>query len=295
MPAGDLHFLGFGVARKFNYFQAVPQGRVNGFQPVRGGNKKHARQIKWQVKIMIGEGAVLLGVENLEQCRGRIAPKIRPDFVELIQQDDRIAAFHAAQGLDDAAGHCAHIGPAMAPDFRLIPHSTQRNAGKFSAESIRQAFTKGRLTHARRSHQAQDRPLDLLAALDHGDEFQQPVLDLFQAEMLFVQDLFRRLQIENILGVLFPRQAQDPVQIVAHHAVFGGCRRCLGQPFQLLFRCPARFRRHDATLHPLPDGLDFVAVGFAVTQFALDGAELLAQEKIALGLGNGAGHVTLNF
>ena len=52
--------------------------------------------------------------------------------------------------------------------------------------------------------------------------------------MLLIQDFFRRLQIKLVLGGFFPRQRQNPVEIISRDAVFGGGGRRLLQSFQFL-------------------------------------------------------------
>ena len=58
-------------------------------------------------------------------------------------------------------------------------------------------------------------------------KFEQAILDFFQAKVLLVQNALRFLQINLVLGFLFPRQVQNPVEIIARDAVFGGGGRRL--------------------------------------------------------------------
>jgi hypothetical protein len=51
----------------------------------------------------------------------------------------------------------------------------------------RHALAERGLAHARGAHQAQDRRLDLVDALLHREVFEDAVLDLFQAEVVFVE------------------------------------------------------------------------------------------------------------
>ncbi len=187
---GNLEFFRFGVARQFDDFQPVAQGGMNRLEPVCGGDEQHARQVERQIEIMVGERVVLRRVEHFEQRGRRIAAKIRADLVEFIQQNHRIAAFDAAQGLDDASGHRADVGAAMAANFRLVPHAAERDARELAAERIGHAFAERRFADAGRADETENRAFDFLAALEDGEKFQQPVLDFRQAEMLLVQNLF---------------------------------------------------------------------------------------------------------
>ena len=185
---GDLEFFGLGVAGQFDDFQPVAQRGVDRLQPVGRGDEQHARQVERQVEVVVGEGVVLRRVEHFEQRRRRVAAEIRADLVQFIQQDHRVAAFDAAQGLDDAAGQRAHVGAAVAADFGLVAHAAQGDARELAAQRVGHAAAQRGLAHAGRADQAEDRAFDLLAPLDDGQEFQQPVLDLRQAEMLLVQN-----------------------------------------------------------------------------------------------------------
>ena len=196
---------------------------------------------------MIGERVVLRRVEHFEQRRRRVAAKIRADLVEFVEQNHRIAAFDAAQRLDDASGHRADVSAAVAANLGFVAHSAQRDAREFAAERVGHAFAERRFADAGRADEAEDRAFDLLAALDDGDEFEQPVLDLGEAEMLLVQNFFRRLQIQLVLGVLFPRQGQNPVEVIASNAVFGGGGRRLLEPFEFLQRRPCAPPRASAS------------------------------------------------
>ena len=244
---GDLQFFRFGVAGQFDDFQPVAQRGMDRLQPVRRGDEQHARQVERQIEVMVGERVVLRRVEHFEQRRRRVAAKIRAHLVQFVEQDHRVAAFDAAQGLDDAPGHRADVGAAVAANLRLVAHAAERDAGEFAAERVGHAFAEGGFADAGRADQAEDRALDLLAALDDGEEFEQPVLDLGEAEMLLVQDFFRRLQIQLVLGGFFPRQAQNPVEVIAGDAVFGGGGRRLLEAFQFLLGGLARLRRASAS------------------------------------------------
>ena len=140
--------------------------------------------------------------------------------------------------LNDAAGHRADVSAAMAANLGFVPHAAERDAGEFAAQRVGHAFAEGGFADAGRADEAEDRAFDLFAALDDGDEFEQPVLDLCEAEMLLVQDFFRRLQVELVLGGFFPRQVENPVEIIAGDAVFGGGGRRLLEAFEFLCRRP---------------------------------------------------------
>ena len=76
MAFDDLELLFFGVARQFQHFHPVAQRRRNRIEHVGRGQEQHLGEIEGNIEIMIDEGVVLLGVEYLEQRRGRVAAEI---------------------------------------------------------------------------------------------------------------------------------------------------------------------------------------------------------------------------
>ena len=97
---GNLQFFRLGVAGQFDDFQPVAQRGMNRLEPVGRGDEQHARQIERQIEVMVGERVVLRRVEHFEQRRRRVAAKIRADLVQFVEQDDRVAAFDAAQAFE---------------------------------------------------------------------------------------------------------------------------------------------------------------------------------------------------
>ena len=92
---------------------------------------------------------ILRRVEDFEQRRRRIAAKIRADLVEFVEQDHRVAALDAAQGLDDAAGHCADVGAAVAANLRFVAHAAEGDAGELAAQRVGHAFAERGLARRR--------------------------------------------------------------------------------------------------------------------------------------------------
>ena len=183
----------------------------------------------------------------------------------------------------------------MAANLGLVPHAAERDARELAAQRVRHALAERGFADPGRTHQAKNRAFDLFPPFDDGDELQQAVLDFFQAEMLFVQNPLGGLQIQFVVGLLFPRQAQNPVEVIARNGVFGGGGRRLLEPFQFLHRGLARLVGHRRLLDLAAQRLDFIRARVGFAQFALNGPHLLAQKKVALGLGNGRGDVALDF
>ena len=291
---GDLQLLRRGVARQADDFEAITQRGLDGIEPVRRGDEQHLREVKRQVEVVIGEGVVLLGIQHFEQRGGRITPEVRANLVDLVQQDDRIARLDAAQRLDDATRHGSHVGPPMATDLRFIAQATQRDAGKLTAQSVRHALAERRLADPGRADEAQQRSFDILLQLDDRDEVEQPLLDLLQSEMLLVQDSLRRRQIDGVFAGLVPRQSENPIEIGSRDGVFRDHRRHLRKPLDFLERNLADFLGQRRLLDLLTEIVRLRRHRVSFAQLTLDGADLFAQEKVALALRHRAGDVVLN-
>jgi hypothetical protein len=76
--------------------------------------EKDLRQIKRQIEIVIAERVVLLGIENLEQRRSRIATIVVTELVDLVQHQHRVIHPGAPDRLNDPAGHRADVRAAVA-------------------------------------------------------------------------------------------------------------------------------------------------------------------------------------
>ena len=77
------------------------------------------------VEVVVVEGVVLLGVEDLEQRRRGIAAEVHGHLVHLVEQEDRVAAAGLLQALDHLAGQRTDVGAAVAADLGLVAHAAQ--------------------------------------------------------------------------------------------------------------------------------------------------------------------------
>ena len=132
---------------------------------------------------------VLLRVKGLEQGRGRIAAEVAAQLVDLVEHDDRVVGFGAADALDDLARQRSDIGAAMAADLRLVVHAAQRDALEFAAQGARDRPAERGFSHSRRPDKAEDRPLHIGLELEHAEIVENAVLDLLQLVMVFVENL----------------------------------------------------------------------------------------------------------
>src|SRR4030095_8623073 len=118
------------------------------------------------------------------------------------------------------AGKGSNIGPPVAPDLGFVPHPTQRHARELSPQGPRNALAQARLVHPGRPHEAEDRrprrivarhprrlradlrglAAALLAELLHRQILEDPVLDLFEVEVILVQQLAGAVDVEWSAG-----------------------------------------------------------------------------------------------
>ena len=72
---------------------------------------------------MVGELVVLLRIQHLKQCAGRITTEIAAHFVNFIKQEQWVFHTRFCHVLQDFARHRADIGTAVAADFAFITHA----------------------------------------------------------------------------------------------------------------------------------------------------------------------------
>ena len=179
------------------------------------------RQVEGDAEIVVAEGRVLLGVEHLEQRRGRIAVEAGAELVHLVEHHHRVARAGLADRLDDVAGQRADIGAAVAADLGLVVHAAEAEPRELAAGRARDALAERGLADAGRADEAQDRALALGIELAHREIFEDAPLDLRQAVVVLVEDAARLGDVDRVRAELRPGQLDQPVEIGADHAVFG--------------------------------------------------------------------------
>src|SRR2546428_516679 len=140
VPPGDLDLLLLGVAGQADDLHPVAERRLDRVEQVRRGHEHHVRQIERHVQVMVAERVILLRVQDLEQGRGRVAPVVGADLVDLVEHEHRVVRGGLGDALDDASRHRADIGAAVAADLRLVPggarRALSRNCSTSSARSL---------------------------------------------------------------------------------------------------------------------------------------------------------------
>jgi hypothetical protein len=101
----DLEFLALSVTRNRDHFDPVAQRFRYSLDVIRRANENNLRKIKRHIEVAVDESVILSRVEHLEQGAGRIAAKIRTDFVDLVEHKNRVACAATAQFLNDSSRH----------------------------------------------------------------------------------------------------------------------------------------------------------------------------------------------
>jgi hypothetical protein len=128
VAARDLDLLLLGVAGELDDLHAVAQRPGDRVELVRGRDEQHLRQVERHAEVVVAERRVLLGIEHLEQRRGRIALDAAAELVDLVEHQHRVARAGLAQRLDDVARQRADVGAPVAADLGLVVRAAEAGA-----------------------------------------------------------------------------------------------------------------------------------------------------------------------
>ena len=187
------------VARHLDQLHTIQKRSRYRLRRIRRTDKQHLREIDRKFHIVIAEFPVLLSVQHLQKSRKGISLMITADLVDLIQQDQRVADPGGSKRRHQPSRHGTHIGTSMPADLCLITHTAQTDTHIFFVQCFCHGTGNTRFSCTRRSHQTDDRAVALARQVAHREKLQHALLDLFQAEMLFLQHLLRMCQILIIL------------------------------------------------------------------------------------------------
>ena len=162
-------------------------GGRNRIENVRRRDEQHLGEVERHVEVMIAERVVLLGIEHLEQRRGRVAAEVGAELVDLVEDEHRVLRLGPAQALDDLSGQRADVGPPVAANLRLVAHAAERHADELAIERTGDRLRERRLADAGRPDEAQDRPFDVGVQLADGQVLDDAILRLFEAGMIGVE------------------------------------------------------------------------------------------------------------
>lgn len=208
--------------------------------------------------------------------------RVRRQLIDLVEQDDGVHAARQLERGDDAAGHRADVGLAVAADFGFIADAAERDAHILAVGRARDRFGNGAFADAGRADKTDDLPVELGRELLDGHKFQNAVLDLAQTVVVLVENLRGLLNVQPVSGAPAPGQFKAGFDIIADHGRFGRTER---HPRQLGVLLVQPFGHLGGQLRFFDPRIILVALlvaRFVDVQFALDGLELLAEIDFAL-------------
>ena len=106
----------------------------------------------------------------------------------------------------------------MTADLRLVMYAAQRDAHQLAVGGRRNALGDTGLAGTRRADQAKQAALDLGTQLLDSQVLENPLLYLFQSEVVVVQFLAGLGDAQCLLGRFVPGNLQAGVQIPADHS-----------------------------------------------------------------------------
>ena len=123
-------------------------------------------------------------------------------------------------------------------------------------------------------------PFGILDELADGEEFEDALLDFFQAVVVGVEHFFGVVDGAGFLGALLPRHGEEPVNVVAADGGLGGHGRHGFELLELLDGLVEHFLGHAGGFDLLAQLVELAF--FAAAQFLLDGLDLLVEVVLFL-------------
>jgi hypothetical protein len=170
-------------------------GRRNGVRHVGRGDEHDLRQVVLDVEVVVGKGVVLLGVEDFEQSRRRVAAEVHRHLVDLVEEKDGVDGSGLLHPLDDLAGEGADVGAAVAADLGLVANASQGETYEVPPRGAGDRLRERGLADSRGSDEAEDRPLGGLDELADGEELEDAFLDLLEPVVVLVEDILGELDV----------------------------------------------------------------------------------------------------
>ena len=199
------------VAGQIQNIHPVQKSRRNGIVGVGRGEEENIGKVKIKPQEVIPEGFVLFRIQNLQKRRRGIPFIIGAQLIDFIQQNDRVHAPGFLHGMNHPPLHRADVSTAMAADFRLVAHAAQRHPHKLAVERMRNRTGDRGFPHPGRADKAKNLTAKIRGKGVGRQIFDHPVLNLFEAIMLVIQNLPCPGDITAILGVFSIRKRQAKV------------------------------------------------------------------------------------
>ncbi len=280
----DLQLLLRRVAGQRDDLHPVAQGAGDRVEHVRGGDEGHPREVEGHGQVIVAERRVLLGVEHLQHRGGRIALETAPHFVDFVEHHHAVARARLLDRLDDVSGQRPDIGAPVPADFGLVMDAAEADPHERTLHRPGDGLAQRRLAHAGRPGEAEDRRFALRRELAHREILDDPLLDLFQAEMVLLKNAARLRDVDRLFFRQRPGQLHHRIDVGANHSRLAGLLRHALIAAQLLADLRLHLGRHVRLRDRLVQLGDLRRLPVAFAKLPLDGRHLLAEHGLALAL-----------
>ncbi len=184
-------------------------------------DEQHFGQVVVDVEVVVVERGILLRIKHFEESRSGISVEVLRHLVDLVEHDYGVRGPGPLDGLDDTTRHGTDVGLAVSADFRFVVQTAERNPAILTAQRPGDRFAERGFAHARRPVEAEDGRFHVALELEHGQVFDDALLDLFQTEVVLVQDFLGVLHVEIVLGEFVPGQFEEEVHVGVLDVVIG--------------------------------------------------------------------------
>src|SRR5690606_13865495 len=208
----------------------------------------------------------------------------RPELVDLVEHEHRVPRAGLPDSLDDLARQRANVCAPVPTNFGLVVGATKACAHELQADGAGNALTERRLADARRADETENRAASVRIQLAHREVLDDPLLYVDETIMIFVEDLPCLPDVDTLGIELRPRQFREPVNVVPQHRVLAGRARHALQPAEFLARMLLDFLGHAGVHNGLLNRLELRGIALILAELLLDGAHLLAKNRLTLPL-----------
>ena len=234
---------------------------------------------------MVGKAVILLRIQHFEQRARGIAVETARELIHLVEHHDRVRDAALLDAVHDAPRHRADVGSPVTADIRLVAHPAEAHTDILSAERTRNRGANAGLSRAGRADKEQNGAG--LPPLQRHDRnlLQNAVLHFFEAEVIFVQHLLRRREVNRRGCLLLPRKIRHIVEVIVEQTALRTLLPLLLEALQNLFGLRLRALVHPEVLNlqfKLPEIRDLF--GVQVVEFLLQILNLLFQRVLAVHL-----------
>ncbi|KAF5052999.1 hypothetical protein DSECCO2_402880 [anaerobic digester metagenome] len=279
----DRELLVLRVARDLDKLHPVEEGRRDRREAVCGRDEEHVREVVGDLQVVVRERVVLLGVEDLEEGARRVAGVGDGEFVDLVEDEDRVLRPGLLHPLDDPAGERPDVGPPVPPDLCLILDAAEADPDVLPPQCVGDALAEARLPGAGRAGEEEDRALLLLLELHDREVLDDPLLDLLEPVVVALEHLPGLVDVDDLLLLDRPGEVEQEVEVVPDPLALVVLAAAGFKFLQLRERLLPHLFRHRRALDPLTVAV-FAGGAVAAVELVLDHLELLAEHRLAIRL-----------